>query len=281
MIFWESMNWESDKEAIIQELTPELYETQHIETLWNAKREEFREKGWTLKSGIWSPWFLNLRPLPSHPELFSKVGYVMAQLYQNEMPDCDRILGVEMAGIPIASATTTEGFSHLGIEIPMCYTRPLGDKARTPHDAEILLKKYKELYGEKSLVEGEILSGDNIAIWDDMVTNIGSKLIARMILLYEADVRGLEDVKCYHIGVLLDREQGESPAAEKAKEAGMVLHSVIPFRSKGLPLLANAMQDAEYGLITDYQTFTQKYQSEEARNYVLSERRAFNPGQPE
>jgi orotate phosphoribosyltransferase len=257
------MSWEAEKEEIARDLAPRLYEGQFIETIYNARDEKKRKNGWLLKSGPWSPWFLNLRPIGDEPRLLADIGYALALVFENEMPECNKIVGVEMAGIPIAVATSIVNLERRGFELPFCYTRPLPGKARTPEEAEEMLKTY----GGKELVEGRINSGENLAIWDDMVTNFGSKEIARSIVMYEVGRKGLKDVKCDHAAVLLDREQG---AEEQAKKLGRKLHSVIPFKTKGLGWLKDVMDTREFELITDYQGNVMKYQDEEVQKRVLN-----------
>jgi orotate phosphoribosyltransferase len=211
------MAWLQEKKQVGKEITEALYENGMIKTWWRDKSE-----GWKLVSGIWSPFYINLRPIASYPnsrEILTKVGTVMGDMIKEECPEVNKIVGIANAGIPIATAITfTSG-------IPMCYTR----KLEGVKNIEQLESKIKE-YGEHSLVEGELNNGDVISLVDDLVTRFDSKYIGERQVEYEAEKRNIS-VTCKHVNVLLDREQG---ASERAKELGMSLHSLIPFKSEGL-----------------------------------------------
>src|SRR5947209_7008471 len=79
-----------------------------------------RQEGWTLVSGLWSPFYVQLRPLASHPELLSSVGRALAKLIRVEIPDASALVGIAMTGIPLAVAASLAG------SLRLCYTRPPG-----------------------------------------------------------------------------------------------------------------------------------------------------------
>ena len=287
-------DWEKLKEEIMMGLTPRLHKDVYIETIFNARDTKNSEEGWHLKKkkyrpdGDWSPWFLNLRPIGDSPKLLYDVGYALGLMFEKEMPECNKILGVEMAGIPIATATSMASLETRGVELPFTYTRPLEKKPRSPEEALNILKEMKDAglltkYGEKNLVEGRLNAGDNIAIWDDMVTNLGSKLIARLILLFEAERLGV-DVECYHAAALLDREQGaveegieHDRSVYDPKPQKIYMHTIIPWKKRGLDICKGQMQPEEYELISDYSRDEAKYQSDEVINFVLRNKRAYKP----
>ena len=269
------MTWEQEKEALARDLTQRLYRGEFIQTLWNTTNTKFQKKGWDLKSGIWSPWFLNLRPIGKDPQLVADVGYAMALTMENEIPDTTRILGVEMAGVPIAAASSVAYLERAGKKMPFSYTRPLPEKPRDSTEAAKILSDFSEAsaYGMKEFVEGEIASGDVVAVWDDMVTSLESKLIARLILYHDIGVRNsrgadISDVRCDYTVVLLDREQGAAEAAQE-HDPPIKLCSVIPW-NKGLPLLKDVMDPDEYGVISGYHSLDmQRYrQDPDFRNYI-------------
>jgi len=235
------MSWQEEKENVGKELVRALYEHGMIKT-W------FRDnpQGWTLVSGLWSPLYIQLRPLSSYPELLKKVGYAMGRLIRAECSAVNRIIGVATAGIPIATAISLEA------NIPSCFTRKL-EGVRSLDD----FNKFVKGYGEHSMIEGVLEDGDAVGIVDDLVTKFGSKVLAIKQLEFERKVRGLKDVTCSDVIVVLDREQG---AEEIAKEYGIELHSLIPFMSKGMMWLKNVLADQEYEVIVDYLHDTEKYQ---------------------
>jgi len=96
-----------------EEIIAELYEHGLIKTWFRDKPE-----GWKLVSGIWSPFYIQLRALPSYPSLLKKIGQQMGEMIKEEC-SIERVLGIAMAGIPIAVAISVE---H---SIPLCYTRKL------------------------------------------------------------------------------------------------------------------------------------------------------------
>ncbi len=233
-----------------KEIIAELYEHGLIKT-WLRDRKE----GWKLVSGIWSPFYIQLRSLPSYPALLKKVGRYMGEMIEKEC-DVDRILGIAMAGIPIATAVSVE---H---GIPLCYTRKLEGATSLQG-----LKEAVMMYGEHSLVEGEMADGDKFVAVDDLVTKFDSKLVAIEQLRMEGERRNV-DIKCGDVAVIIDREQG---AAEIAKKHGIKLHALIPFRSKGVEWLRDFISDKEYEVIKDYLSDSEKYQNEERRNELLKD----------
>ena len=235
------MSWQEEKENVGKEIIRALYEQGMIKT-W------FRDnpQGWTLVSGLWSPLYIQLRPLSSYPELLKKVGYAMGRLIRAECSAVNRIIGVATAGIPIATAISLEA------NIPSCFTRKL-EGVRSLDDFNRFVKEY----GEHSMIEGVLEDGDAVGIVDDLVTKFDSKVLVLKQLEFELTVRGLKDVTCSDVVVVLDREQG---AKELAKEYGIKLHSLIPFMSKGMPWLKNVLADREYEVIVDYLRDTEKYQ---------------------
>ena len=95
--------------------------------------------------------------------------------------------------------------------------------------------------------------------------DFASKLIAREIVRYESEKRGIE-VRCSNSLVVFDRDQGAREAAEKE---GMRLHSLIGFRSRALDWLQAEMQPGEHTLILDYLENPGKYQDKEVQKEVI------------
>ncbi|MCF2135801.1 MAG: hypothetical protein K9W43_01035 [Candidatus Thorarchaeota archaeon] len=197
-----------------------------------------RPDGWTLHSGKWSPFYIQLRLISSFPETLRKVAQAMTTLIREEIPNVNKLVGIAFAGIPIATAISLES------GLPAVHTRKLTG-VRTEDDLTQALKEY----GQHSLVEGILEDGDVLCLVDDLVTGLESKLVARAQVLAEVKARGLSNVQCDDIAVLIDRQQG---ADAKAREAGLHLHSVIKFVDEGLPLLKDLMNDREYDIICKY-----------------------------
>ena len=245
------MNWTSEKENLGRELTILLYENGMIKTWFRDNPE-----GWQLISGIWSPFYIQLRPLSSYPQskiILARVGTAIGRMILEEISDANKLIGIASAGIPIAIAATI--FSG----IPSCYTRKLEGVKTIEH-----FKKRLTQYGEHSLVEGLIEDNDNLVLVDDLVTKFDSKVIALEQVKYE--IRRREQISrqlnttCKHVAVLLDREQG---AAKMAEHLGLTLHSLIPFKTKGITWLREKMSLKEYSVIKDYLHNEKEYQNKE------------------
>ena len=238
------MTWAEEKELLGKEIMELLYEKRLIRTWY---RDE--PQGWTLVSGIWSPFYIQLRPLCSFPDLLKKVGIALGKMIRQEIPEITKVVGVAMAGIPIATAIAlVEG-------IPATFTRKL-EGVRTLEDLQTVIKQY----GEHALLEGEITNSDSLVIVDDLVTKFDSKLIGIEQVKFEAERRGLKDINVNACVVLLDREQG---ATNIAKQHDITLHSLIPFKSKGIGWLTDKMSSLELNIIKDYLENSEKYQKTE------------------
>ncbi len=235
------MSWHDEKEDLGKEIIRALYDHGMIKTWFKDNPH-----GWTLVSGIWSPLYIQLRPLSSYPELLKNVGYALGSLLKEECKEVNRIIGVATSGIPIATAIS------IVANIPSCFTRKL-EGVRSLED----FNRFVKTYGEHSMIEGILEDGDTVGLVDDLVTRFDSKMIALKQLEFELKVRGLTRVTCSDIIVLLDREQG---AQALAKEYGIALHSLIPFRSKGVSWLKDVFADYEYEVIVDYLQDSEKYQ---------------------
>ncbi len=252
-----------NKERLGKEIIRLLYDEGMIETWYRDKPD-----GWILKSKIWSPFYINLRPLGSKEnsrEIMGQIGSAMGRMIKEERPSISKIVGLYIAGIPLASAIT------LTVGIPSCYARHLpGVKTEEEFFQKIDdLKRELEEHGQHRLVEGDFSNGDQIAIIDDLVTKFDTKLIA-CAQIYEAAKDKNVSVRCDDVFVLIDREQG---AEKVALSRGMRLWSLIPFRSKGIQWLKDKMEPIEYEILTDYLKDEKKYQDpaikERLRNAAL------------
>ena len=197
-----------------------------------------RSEGWTLHSGLWSPFYIQLRILSSFPETLKLVGQALSTLLKEEAPSVNRLVGVAFAGIPIATAVSLES------GIPACHTRKILG-VRTEQELYDAIGKY----GQHSLMEGEVEDGDTICLVDDLVTGMESKLVGRAQVLAEVNKRGISDVSVDDIAVIVDRQQG---ARQRAKELNIRLHSLIDLVDEGLPSIKDAMSEEEYQIVSKY-----------------------------
>ncbi|MGC8659043.1 MAG: orotate phosphoribosyltransferase [Desulfomonilaceae bacterium] len=240
------MAWHEEKIQSARSILKLLYENRMIKTFYRDKRD-----GWTLVSGLYSPLYIQLRPLISYPQLFTEVCSALAEMTANEAPEVVRVVGIAMAGVPIAAGMCFAG------RMPGCFTR----KMEGVKSLEDFRRRISE-YGEHALVEGEIQDGDNLALVDDLVTRFDSKLIAFEQIRHEIERRKLRNVSCSKAIVLIDREQGASMAA---RDAGFEILSLIPFRTMGLELLKGILDKDEWTVISDYLGDPTAFQSDSVR----------------
>jgi len=211
----------------------DIYENRMLLTSTRDKPE-----GWTLHSGLWSPFYIQLRILSSFPETLQKVGLALGTLVKEEAPHINRLVGIAFAGIPIATAMS------LSIGIPACHTRKMLG-VRTEQELQEAISKY----GQHSLLEGEVKDGDAICLVDDLVTGMESKLVARGQVITELGKRGISDFTVDDIAVVVDRQQG---ARQRASELNVNLHSLIDLVDEGLPLIRDMMTEDEFTMVSDY-----------------------------
>ena len=145
-----------------------------------------------LKSGVLSPFYVDLRGIISHPPILQAIaGRILEVLRPLRF---DRIAGIPYAGLPIATAVALAG------NLPMLYAR----------------KEVKD-HGTRRVIEGAFAPGDVVIPIDDVITDGASKFEAAAPLL-EAGLVVRDFV------IFLDREQG---GAGRLREKGYTLHSAL------------------------------------------------------
>jgi orotate phosphoribosyltransferase len=258
-------------------LIVDLYREQYIQTVWNAYEEKNRQEGWVLKSGIWAPWFFNMRPSGNSPELFTNICQAMADMIVAS-PPVDVLIGVEMAGIHLVGGTSVALFLNHDYSQRIGFTRPLPKKTRKPLETMEYLQELEEVagYGEKSFVEARFREGDSVGVYDDMATDIGSKLIARQIILWTSKQKAV-GLKCNRIFYFLNRgignkQKGLDFAAESKQglfPEPLSVDYVVEF-DHHLHLLKQVMKPEEYKIIADFQKDVTQFQDKDVQKEVLA-----------
>ena len=146
----------------------------------------------TLKSGLQSPIYIDLRQIITYPKLLGQIAN--AYLPVLRPLSFVRLAGLPYAAIPIATAISLAG------NYPMIYPR-----------------KEAKAYGTKAEIEGEYHPGETVVVLDDLATTGGSKFEAIEKLTGAGLI--VKDVV-----VLIDRQSG---AKESLAQAGYSMHAVL------------------------------------------------------
>jgi orotate phosphoribosyltransferase len=149
-----------------------------------------------LTSGKVSPYYIDLRIVPSFPGAFRQICdfYGESITSQVGLKNFDRIAGVPIAGIPFASQIA------YNLKKPFLYVR-----------------KGVRLHGRQRRVEGILVSGDRVLLVDDLVTT-------GLTLKRAAEAVTAEGGIVKEVVALLDREEG---GKEKLAKYGIQLHALL------------------------------------------------------
>lgn len=148
-----------------------------------------------LSSGRVTPYYIDLRPISSFPDVFHKVLDFCIDYIKSELSmEFNRIAGIPVAGIPLASIIAYR------LDKPFIYIRQ-GVKLR----------------GRARRVEGVLISGDRVLLVDDLITTGLSLKRATAAVRSEGGV--VTDAF-----VLLDREEG---GGERLSDDGVEAHSLF------------------------------------------------------
>ncbi|UCG36706.1 MAG: orotate phosphoribosyltransferase [Candidatus Bathyarchaeota archaeon] len=149
-----------------------------------------------LTSGKISPYYIDLRIIPSFPDAFHKICSLYAELIRDgvRVENFQRIAGIPTAGLPFASVVA------YNLNKPFVYTRPTQRK-----------------HGRERRVEGLLVSGDVVLPLDDLITS--GKSLVKAISAIRAEGGIVNDAV-----VLINREEG---GKEKLAKENVDLHYVL------------------------------------------------------
>jgi len=149
-----------------------------------------------LTSGKMSPYYIDLRIVPSFPDSFQRVCDCYVRFIKSEvgLDNVDRIAGIPVSGIPFASVVA------LSLRKPFLYVR-----GGARH------------HGRERRIEGVIAPGNRVLLLDDLVTTGLSLVKTAKAIVAEGGV--VSD--CV---VLIDRQEG---GREKLGKNGVCLHALL------------------------------------------------------
>jgi orotate phosphoribosyltransferase len=149
-----------------------------------------------LTSGKISPYYIDLRIVPSFPEAFQKICGLYIDFVRSEIGEenIERMAGIPVAGIPFAAIIAYE------------FRKPF-----------LYIRRGVKLHGRQRRIEGILAPGDRVLLIDDLITTGLSLEKAAKAVIAEGGV-------VTEAVVLIDRQEG---GKERLKRRGVKLHALL------------------------------------------------------
>ena len=148
----------------------------------------------TLASGAKSDYYIDIKKASTNPKVLRLIARLMAQKMRDEGIQADRIAGVVLGSVPLATA--------LSLETGIPY---------------VMIRKEKKDHGTGKLIEGDLCSGDRALVVEDVITTAGSSIKAIGTLREAGAV-------VEHVISVIYREGG---GAENLAEAGVDFRPLV------------------------------------------------------
>ena len=171
------MNWDEERQLLVKDLGQILVGNGVV-----------KFGTFTLSSGKISPYYIDLRLVPSFPEVFGKV----VTAYENSL---NVLIGLD--NVDAIGGVTTSGLTYAAV-VAYNLKKPL-----------VYVREENKTYGARKKVEGVLKPGCKAVIIDDIITTGGS-------LVKTIDTLRQKGGEVDNVIVLIDRlEGGEALLAEK------------------------------------------------------------------
>jgi orotate phosphoribosyltransferase len=167
-----------------------------------------------LSSGKESPYYIDLRVIPSFPDAFREICDFYVEYINTQIgaKDFDRITGVPVAGMIFAS------------QVAYNLRKPF-----------LFVRKGVPMHGRERRVEGSLSSGDKVLLVDDLITT-------GLTLKEAAEAVRAEGGVVTEAVIFLDREEGGKQLLEKN---GIKLHTLLKISEVAKTLYETGAIDEE------------------------------------
>ena len=147
-----------------------------------------------LASGAKSNYYIDIKKASTNPAVLKLIARLMAEKMRDEGIEADRIAGVVLGSVPLATA--------LSLETGIPY---------------VMIRKEKKDHGTGKLIEGDLGAGDRVLVVEDVITTAGSSIKA-IATLREAGA------KVDYVISVIDREGG---GAENLADVGITFRPLV------------------------------------------------------